>query len=84
VGSVAALNRNVLFSDSLWYKNINTYPNYFVYRSSFYEDFDAEHNYVIVEITNTMHRFASLFYSIRWLLHIPAVVCHLQGASGSV
>jgi hypothetical protein len=34
--------------------------------------------------TNTMHRFTPLLYFIRWLLHVSAVVCHLQGASGSV
>jgi hypothetical protein len=29
----------------------------------------------LVEITNTMHGFASLLYSICWLLHVSAVVC---------
>jgi hypothetical protein len=38
----------------------------------------------VVEITTTMHRFAPLLYSICWLLHVSAVVCHHQGASGSV
>jgi hypothetical protein len=38
----------------------------------------------LVEITNTMHRFAPLFYSIYRLLHVSAVVCYHQGASGSV
>jgi hypothetical protein len=38
----------------------------------------------VVEKTNTMHRFAPLLYFIRWFLHVSAVVCHLQGASGSV
>jgi hypothetical protein len=37
-----------------------------------------------VEIINTMHRFAPLLYSIYWLLHVSAGVCHHQGASGSV
>jgi hypothetical protein len=41
-------------------------------------------NLIFVEITNTMHKFAPLLYSICWLLHVLAVVCHLQGASGSV
>jgi hypothetical protein len=39
---------------------------------------------VVVEITNTMHRFAPPLYSIYWLLHVSAIVCHHQGASGSV
>jgi hypothetical protein len=30
---------------------------------------------VAVEITNTMHRFASVLYSICWLLHVSAVFC---------
>jgi hypothetical protein len=38
---------------------------------------------VVLEITNTMHRFALLLYSVCWLLHVSAVVCHHQGASGS-
>jgi hypothetical protein len=38
----------------------------------------------VVEITNTMHRFAPLLYSIYWFLHVSAVVCHRQGASGPV
>jgi hypothetical protein len=38
----------------------------------------------LVEKTNTMHRFAPLLYFICWLLHVSAVACHLQGASGSV
>jgi hypothetical protein len=41
-----------------------------------------QHEYV-VEITNTMHRYAPLLYSIYLLLHVSAVVCHNQGASGS-
>jgi hypothetical protein len=36
----------------------------------------------VVENSNTMHRFAPLLYFICWLLHVSAVVCHLQGASG--
>jgi predicted aldo/keto reductase-like oxidoreductase len=39
-------------------------------------------NLYVVEITNKMHRFAPLIYSICWLLHVSAVVCHLQGAYG--
>jgi hypothetical protein len=39
---------------------------------------------VVVEITNNMHIVAPLLYSICWLLHVSAVVCHLQGAPGSV
>jgi hypothetical protein len=35
----------------------------------------------VVEITNTMHKFAQMLYSICWLLHVSAVVCRLQGAS---
>jgi hypothetical protein len=31
-----------------------------------------------------MHRFAPLPYFICWLLHVSAVLCHIQGASGSV
>jgi hypothetical protein len=38
----------------------------------------------VVAITNTMHRFAPVLYSGCWLLHISALVCHHQGASGSV
>jgi hypothetical protein len=38
----------------------------------------------IVEMTNNMHRFAPLLYSIYRLLHVSAVVCHYQGASGYV
>jgi hypothetical protein len=34
--------------------------------------------------TNTLQRFAPLLYFICWLRHVSAVVCHLQGASGSV
>jgi hypothetical protein len=37
-----------------------------------------------IKKTNTMHRFVPLLYFICWLLHVSAVVCHLQGASGSV
>jgi hypothetical protein len=37
-----------------------------------------------VEITNTMHRLAPLLYSTCWLLHVSAVVCHLQEASESI
>jgi hypothetical protein len=37
-------------------------------------------SYFVVEITNTMHWFAPLLYSMRWLLHVSAVVCHHQGA----
>jgi hypothetical protein len=37
--------------------------------------------YVVVEITNTMHWFVPLLYSIYWLLHVSAVACHHQGAS---
>jgi hypothetical protein len=36
-----------------------------------------------VEITKTMHRLTPLLYSAYWLLHVSAIVCHLQGASGS-
>jgi hypothetical protein len=36
---------------------------------------------VVVEITNTMHWFVPLLYSLYWLLHISAVACHHQGAS---
>jgi hypothetical protein len=39
---------------------------------------------VVVEITNTMHSFAPLLYCIYWLQHVSVVVCHHQGASGSV
>jgi hypothetical protein len=38
---------------------------------------------VRVEITNTMHKFAPMLCSLSWLLHVSALVCHLQGASGS-
>jgi hypothetical protein len=38
---------------------------------------------LVLEMTNNVHRFAPLLYSIYWLLHVLAVVCH-QGASGSV
>jgi hypothetical protein len=38
----------------------------------------------VVEKINTMHRFTPLLYFICWLLHVSAVVCHLQGASGPV
>jgi hypothetical protein len=31
-----------------------------------------------------MHRFTPLLYFICWLLHLSAVVCHLQEASESV
>jgi hypothetical protein len=32
---------------------------------------------------NNQHtEFAPMLYSIRWLLHVSAVVCHLQGAAG--
>jgi hypothetical protein len=33
---------------------------------------------LVVEITNAMHRFAPLLYSICWLLHVSEVVCHHQ------
>jgi hypothetical protein len=39
---------------------------------------------VVVEMTNTMNRFAPLLYSIYRLLHVSVVVYHHQGASGSV
>jgi hypothetical protein len=35
----------------------------------------------VVEITNIKHWFLPLLYSIYWLLHVSAVVCHHQGAS---
>jgi hypothetical protein len=35
----------------------------------------------VVEITNTVHWFVLLLYSISWLLHVSAVACHHQGAS---
>jgi hypothetical protein len=38
----------------------------------------------MLQIIKTMNRFAPLLYSICWLLHVFAVVCHLQRASGSV
>jgi hypothetical protein len=38
----------------------------------------------VAEKTSTMHRFAPLLYFTCWLLLVSAVVCHLQGASGSV
>jgi hypothetical protein len=38
----------------------------------------------LVEKTNIMHRISPLLYFICWLLHVLAVVCYLQGASGSV
>jgi hypothetical protein len=38
----------------------------------------------VVEITNSMHRFSPLLYFIYWFLHVSAVVCHHQEASGSV
>jgi hypothetical protein len=47
-------------------------------------DFNQFKDLDVVEITNTMHRFAPLLYSTCWLLHVSAVVCHRQGASGSV
>jgi hypothetical protein len=34
----------------------------------------------IAEITNNMHWFVPLLYSIYWLLHVSAVACHHQGA----
>jgi hypothetical protein len=36
---------------------------------------------VVVEITNTMHWFVPLLYSMYWLLHVSTVVCHHQRAS---
>jgi hypothetical protein len=38
----------------------------------------------VVEITNTMYRFAPLLNSICWFLHFSAEVYHLQGATGSI
>jgi hypothetical protein len=38
----------------------------------------------VVEMTNNMQKFSQLFYSMYRLLHVSAVVCHHQGASGSV
>jgi hypothetical protein len=38
----------------------------------------------VVEMTNNMHKFLQLPYSMYRLLHVSAVVCHNQGASGSV
>jgi hypothetical protein len=38
----------------------------------------------VLEITNTTHRLAPLLYSICWLLHVSAVVCHRQEARRSV
>jgi hypothetical protein len=35
-----------------------------------------KHDYALVEMTNNVHRFASLFYSIYRILHVSAVVCH--------
>jgi hypothetical protein len=35
----------------------------------------------VAEITNTMHWFVPLLYSIYWLLHVSAIVCHNQGTS---
>jgi hypothetical protein len=35
----------------------------------------------LVEITNNMHWFVQLLYSMYWLLHVSAVACHHQGAS---
>jgi cytochrome b561 len=40
--------------------------------------------YEVAEMTNNMHRFAPLLYYIYLLLHVSAVFCHHQGASGSV
>jgi hypothetical protein len=34
----------------------------------------------IVKITDTMHWYVPLLYSINWLLHVSAVACHHQGA----
>jgi hypothetical protein len=31
-------------------------------------------------MTNTIHCFVTLLYSIYWLLHVSAVACHHQGA----
>jgi hypothetical protein len=39
---------------------------------------------ILVKLTNTMHRFTPLLYSISWLLHVSAVVWHQHGACGSV
>jgi hypothetical protein len=33
---------------------------------------------------HTMHWIVPLFYSIYWLLHVSAVVCHHQGVCGSI
>jgi hypothetical protein len=38
----------------------------------------------LVEMTNNVHRFAPLLYSIYRLLHASAVACHHPGASGSL
>jgi hypothetical protein len=42
------------------------------------QDVNTKHKlcYGVVEITNNMHRFAPLLYSIYRLLHVSAAVCH--------
>jgi hypothetical protein len=35
----------------------------------------------VLEITNTIYWLSPLLYSIYWLLHVSAAVCHHQGAS---
>jgi hypothetical protein len=37
-----------------------------------------------IEITNTIHGGEPLLYSVFWLIHVSAVICHHQEASGSV
>jgi hypothetical protein len=34
----------------------------------------------LVEMTNTMHLFVPLLYSIYWFVHVSEVACHHQGA----
>jgi hypothetical protein len=43
-----------------------------------------ELNVSVAEMTNNMHRFAPLLYSIYRFLHVSTVVCHHQGISESV
>jgi hypothetical protein len=45
------------------------------------ENLDKDIGIFVVEVTNTMHWFVPLLYSIYWLLHVSAVVCYHQGAS---
>jgi hypothetical protein len=56
------------------------YANAFIFTNQSELDFGI----ALVEITNSMHRFAELLYSVYWLLHVSAIACHHQGASGSI